>query len=354
MLLEVMPGQHVRRVAATASVPVGLRDLAGLTGNNSFKEVLLGLVAERVVVVAPRHGDGPRASALSMHWHGLALSDEKGPPEFLLGVGSHRGVAPGAGWAWFARAVAAELRARQWQQVLEHHANALATGWMAQGYAHEQGSSQENAQAWIHRLLGFAGRARSSGGSVAAEDLVEAVEGLRQHLNVGFSLGQRMLRRQRSRAVAVHLPTWAGDLRVQLAAQCKEAQVTFFVSDVPNITAALPEMVLTVAVSNLVLNAVKHHFRQEARWVEMTFFVSTDGSQLHLDVRDNGPGVSPTALSHLFQPGFSMAPEAQQRHGMGLWLSRLLLEEEGGSLVLLENWRGIGARFRISIPMRAA
>ena len=57
-----------------------------------------------------------------------------------------------------------------------------------------------------------------------------------------------------------------------------------------------------------------------------------DRTHLCVNVEDNGPGIAASVQATLFRPGVSHAQNADQRHGMGLWLSRRLMCELGGDL----------------------
>jgi sensor histidine kinase regulating citrate/malate metabolism len=87
--------------------------------------------------------------------------------------------------------------------------------------------------------------------------------------------------------------------------------------------------------------------------VELLFDLEEIGDRqtLILDIRDNGPGLDQATLEHLWQPGFSSAAQKERRHGIGLWLSRQLVEEAGGSLGLQDHWRGQGTWFRLRLPL---
>lgn len=69
--------------------------------------------------------------------------------------------------------------------------------------------------------------------------------------------------------------------------------------------------------------------------------------QVWLRVVDNGPGVPASAREQLFEPFFTASPE-RFGTGMGLALSRSMLREHGGDLVVED---GPGGRFRLSLPL---
>lgn len=65
---------------------------------------------------------------------------------------------------------------------------------------------------------------------------------------------------------------------------------------------------------------------------------------LRLSVSDNGPGIPPEVLPHLFEPFFTTRQE--DGHGLGLWVSRSLIERYGGHLTATST-PGHGATFTI-------
>lgn len=59
------------------------------------------------------------------------------------------------------------------------------------------------------------------------------------------------------------------------------------------------------------------------------------------------PGSPHMSYPHIFEPGYSRAPRAEERTGMGLYVSRLLARWAGGAM----NWRGLGCQFRLRLPL---
>lgn len=99
---------------------------------------------------------------------------------------------------------------------------------------------------------------------------------------------------------------------------------------------------LVRAAANLMLNAERAVAGRPG--AEIQFLVSEDGGRVRLTVRDNGPGVEPDRIETLFEPfGPGTGP------GIGLCVSRWLVERSGGTLSLASNSEA-GAEFVIELP----
>ena len=72
--------------------------------------------------------------------------------------------------------------------------------------------------------------------------------------------------------------------------------------------------------------------------------LATADSEVHLSVRDQGPGLSLSARSHLFEPLFT---EKMDGLGMGLYVAHAIVEAHGGSLALVDTGRGTQAKIHL-------
>lgn len=100
------------------------------------------------------------------------------------------------------------------------------------------------------------------------------------------------------------------------------------------------EQVLT----NLVENAVKY-----ADPTGMKVFGSSDSESISVTVADRGQGIPASDLPRVFTKFFRRAETRPTGSGLGLWISRGLVEAHGGRLVV-ESVVGEGSTFRFTLP----
>ncbi len=77
------------------------------------------------------------------------------------------------------------------------------------------------------------------------------------------------------------------------------------------------------------------------------FSRATDGA-CEIEIRDDGPGMTPEALEHAFDPYFTTKPTGT---GLGLAITRGIIEEHGGTIVLTSTI-GQGTQALIVLPLR--
>ena len=82
----------------------------------------------------------------------------------------------------------------------------------------------------------------------------------------------------------------------------------------------------------------------ESPTIVLTF--DHDDDRLRCTVRDNGNGIDPAVLPHIFEHGFSTKGT---RRGIGLFLVKQSLEKLGGSIECESN-KGVGTRFIVTLP----
>lgn len=97
---------------------------------------------------------------------------------------------------------------------------------------------------------------------------------------------------------------------------------------------------------NLVSNAIK--FCRPGDRIEITG--TSDGTRATFVVSDTGPGIATEELPHIFEPYYSAKQHAKQGTGLGLYISKGIVEAHGGTLTA-DSAPGAGARFTITLPL---
>ena len=102
---------------------------------------------------------------------------------------------------------------------------------------------------------------------------------------------------------------------------------------------------LTQVVSNLLTNAFK--FTQKG---EISVNISTDDTnqQVVVSVTDTGQGIDPEIIPRLFS---KFASKSIVGTGLGLYISKRIIEAHGGKMWAENNSDGIGATFSFTLPL---
>ena len=106
---------------------------------------------------------------------------------------------------------------------------------------------------------------------------------------------------------------------------------------------------LIQVVSNLLTNAAKYTPVNGSLSISMAV-----GTRVEVRVEDNGMGMEPQLLPHVFElftQGARTPDRAQGGLGLGLALVKNLVELHGGSVVAESGGRGLGAAFIVTLPL---
>ena len=100
---------------------------------------------------------------------------------------------------------------------------------------------------------------------------------------------------------------------------------------------------LVQVLVNLLRNGAQATRVDQRIWVRMEL---TEAGRIRYIVEDEGPGISPEVKDRLFEAFASTKNE--QGMGMGLYMSRMIVEHHGGEMRCVERTGG-GARFEIDL-----
>jgi len=108
---------------------------------------------------------------------------------------------------------------------------------------------------------------------------------------------------------------------------------------------------LITAVTNLVMNAVRH--ADSGKWVRIRATADAAAGRVEFEVADQGPGIPKRELGRVFRPFYRGAGSGATRGtGLGLHLVKRIAEAHGGT-VTIESNPGAGTVVTLSIPVAA-
>ena len=137
----------------------------------------------------------------------------------------------------------------------------------------------------------------------------------------------------------------------------------FNVSIVENYQEGLPAMMvipqdLSRAVLNLMNNACYAVWKHQQTQKDQTSYTPTitistvlSGGNLTITIADNGEGMSDEVKQHLFENFFTTKPVGQGT-GLGLGITRDIIENKHGGSLSFESTLGKGSTFTATIPVR--
>jgi signal transduction histidine kinase len=99
----------------------------------------------------------------------------------------------------------------------------------------------------------------------------------------------------------------------------------------------------------LVLNLAQNAFHAMPDGGTLTVRLRGDENGVTLEVEDNGAGISPDGLKHIFEPFYSRRADESQGTGLGLPISQNIVENWGGKITV-ESESGQGTRFTVHLP----
>lgn len=97
------------------------------------------------------------------------------------------------------------------------------------------------------------------------------------------------------------------------------------------------------SVLNVLLNAIQHAGADGRVWIQ----VSETPTRMRLDIADSGAGIPRADRERVFEMFYTTRPKGT---GLGLFLARTAIEQNGGTVSVVESGEETGARVRFEFP----
>ncbi len=99
---------------------------------------------------------------------------------------------------------------------------------------------------------------------------------------------------------------------------------------------------------NLISNAIENIPCKK----QITLSANIDKNRLKIQIQDNGPGIAPEHLEHIFDRYYSVSLTKQKiGSGLGLYISKMIVEAHAGTIVV-KSPTGQGTVFTINLPLQ--
>jgi signal transduction histidine kinase len=237
---------------------------------------------------------------------------------------------------------------KAWQEA--EAANRLKDQFLAT-LSHELRTPLNSIVGWTHILQSPGGQGRLETGLRAIERSAQAQARLVDNLlDVSRMVSGGMSLEPRPTALATLATMVEGAVEdVRPAAEAKQIRLRPSLDTRDGIVIADPDR-LRQAVWNILANAVKF----TDRGGEVDVRLRQEGSRAEIEVEDNGIGIPPEFLPHVFER-FSQLDSSTTRSqgglGLGLAIARHLVELHGGTVQARSGGEGQGSTFVVSLPL---
>lgn len=235
-----------------------------------------------------------------------------------------------------AEAANAELRASQEQLVRADRLSSL--GEIAAGLAHEVGNPLGGIKGALEIIT-----SRVANGSAEAEFAALAskeIERLERLIEEFLTYA----RPHEPRRTATDIFDVVERVVSLLSREAETHGVAVDVSRVPLPRLAIDSEQMAQVFVNIILNAIQ----VSQRGGRVAIAASARNDTVCVDVRDEGPGISPEHLPRIFDPFFSTKKRGT---GLGLAISSRIVHNHGGRIEVAQSDHG--ATFRVSLPVNA-
>ncbi len=238
-----------------------------------------------------------------------------------------------------------EERLQQQQAHLAHVSRLSVMGEMAAGLAHEMNQPLFAIQNYTAGIL-----RRWSGPEDFSPELRDVILQIAQESTRAAVIIRRVrefARKPLGERISLHLNDLICEVLQLLGSEIRGQKIDLRVALAEHLPTIRSDRVqLQQVLVNLVRNALEAMEHLPPRQRQLTISTFLAPGEVHCLVQDAGPGIPAEVRAHLFEPFFTTKPAGL---GMGLSISRSIVEAHGGSLQAESS--PAGAAFHFYIPL---
>lgn len=114
---------------------------------------------------------------------------------------------------------------------------------------------------------------------------------------------------------------------------------------------AISAQIIPQEIKQVVLNLVTNGLEALDAGGTLTIRLARAGGEVELAVVDDGCGMTPDVLAHIFEPFFTSRDDGQG-NGLGLAITHRIVKDHGGRIVATSDGPGRGSQFRVTLPAK--
>ena len=111
----------------------------------------------------------------------------------------------------------------------------------------------------------------------------------------------------------------------------------------------LQASVCTQSIKQVALNLITNALDSVDEGGQVDVFLDSNDEEVMLKVVDNGCGMSPEVLHHIFEPFFTQKRDGQGT-GLGLAIAHRIVADHSGTLLARSHGQDLGAEFCVTLP----
>ena len=242
----------------------------------------------------------------------------------------------------------ARIETGQYRESLAHLVRVHTVGEMSTAIAHEI-----NQPLAAIKNYAYAARSRLRGDTTAtsakAVELLDKIEEQASRAGDVMHSLRAMAKKHESEATQIDVGKLVADAVTLVEMESRNVDVRLETAIAPGLPPVHADAIqIQQVVLNLMRNAVEA--MEEARINGSAVKVAVAGAadnEIVVSVADSGPGIAPEDAAHIFDPFYSTKGAGL---GVGLSISRAIVEAHGGKLSLAPNPAG-GCIFRFTLPV---